>query len=205
MTIKSQFEIRLLPMSKLEFKTLNECVYFLEKQRELRAQIDRKKYHMYMKQVLENQDNLDLIQSEAVEIYTKDNIITGVKTKNGAIFGCKAVIVATGTYLKGKVIIGEVSYESGPDGVFPANELSKSLINLGIEIVEQQAEIIGKFSGQKVVITGSLENFKRKEAQDIRILIEIVKLRNAVCHNTLVLIEFTVHLKTAFCPANAGT
>ncbi len=100
----------------------------------LRAQIDRKKYHMYMKNVLENQENLDIIQSEATEILAEDNVITGVKTKNGAIFGCKAVIVATGTYLKGKVIIGEVSYESGPDGVFPANELSQSLRNLGIEL-----------------------------------------------------------------------
>ena len=100
----------------------------------LRAQIDRKKYHMYMKQVLENQDNLDIIQNEATEIIADNKIITGVKTKNGAIFGCKAVIVATGTYLKGKVIIGEVSYESGPDGVFPANELSQSLKNLGIEL-----------------------------------------------------------------------
>ena len=100
----------------------------------LRAQIDRKKYHIYMKNVLENQEKLDIIQSEAVEILAENNIITGVKTKNGAIFGCKAVVVATGTYLKGKVIIGEVSYESGPDGVFPANELSQSLRNLGIEL-----------------------------------------------------------------------
>jgi len=100
----------------------------------LRAQIDRKKYHMYMKQVLENQDNLDLIQSEAVDIIAEDKTIKAVKTKNGAIFGCKAVVVATGTYLKGKVIIGEVSYESGPDGVFPANELSQSLLNLGMEL-----------------------------------------------------------------------
>ena len=100
----------------------------------LRAQIDRKKYHIYMKNILENEENLDIIQSEAIELLAENNVITGVKTKNGAIFGCKAVIIATGTYLKGKVIIGEVSYESGPDGVFPANELSQSLINLGIEL-----------------------------------------------------------------------
>ena len=100
----------------------------------LRAQIDRKKYHSYMKKVLENQDNLDIIQAEAVEIKYEGNKVTGVKTKNGAIFGCKAIIIATGTYLKGKVIIGEVSYESGPDGVFPANELSKSLEKMGIKL-----------------------------------------------------------------------
>ncbi len=100
----------------------------------LRAQIDRKKYHAYMKQVLENEQNLDIIQAEVVEIRTEGKKVKEIVTKNGAIYGCKAVIVATGTYLKGKVVIGEVSYESGPDGVFPANELSQSLLNLGIEL-----------------------------------------------------------------------
>ena len=100
----------------------------------LRAQIDRRKYHAYMKQVLENEQNLDIIQAEVVEIRTEGNKVKEIKTKNGAIYGCKAIVVATGTYLKGKVVIGEVSYESGPDGVFPANELSQSLLNLGIEL-----------------------------------------------------------------------
>ena len=100
----------------------------------LRAQIDRKKYHMYMKQVLENEPNLDIIQSEIIKLKYEENKITGVLTRNGAIFGAKAVVIATGTYLKGKVIIGEVSYESGPDGVFPANSLSQSLKDLGIEL-----------------------------------------------------------------------
>ena len=100
----------------------------------LRAQIDRKKYHAYMKQVLEKEENLDIIQAEVVEIRTDNNKVKEIRTKNGAVYGCKAVVVATGTYLKGKVVIGEVSYESGPDGVFPANELSQSLLNLGIEL-----------------------------------------------------------------------
>lgn len=100
----------------------------------LRAQIDRKRYNMYMKNVLENEPNLDIVQSEVVEIIASDGKITGIKTKTGAVAPAKAVIVATGTYLKGKVIIGEVSYESGPDGVFPANELSQSLLKLGIEL-----------------------------------------------------------------------
>lgn len=100
----------------------------------LRAQIDRKRYNMYMKNILENEPNLDIVQSEVVEIIASDGKITGIKTKTGAVAPAKAVIVATGTYLKGKVIIGEVSYESGPDGVFPANELSQSLLKLGIEL-----------------------------------------------------------------------
>lgn len=100
----------------------------------LRAQIDRKKYNMYMKEVLENQDNLDIIQAEVVEIFKEGDKVTGIKTKTGAMYGAKAIIVATGTYLKGKVIIGEVAFESGPDGVFPANELSQSLQNIGVEL-----------------------------------------------------------------------
>jgi len=99
----------------------------------LRAQIDRKKYHMYMKNILENEKNLDIYQAEVTDIIY-DGKIKGVKTKTGAIYDAKSVIVTTGTYLKGKVIIGDVSYESGPDGVFPANKLSESLKELGIEL-----------------------------------------------------------------------
>lgn len=100
----------------------------------LRVQSDRKMYHVEMKKTMENQKNLDVYQAEIVKILVKDGKVIGVKTKIGATFLAKAVVVATGTYLKGKVIIGEVSYESGPDGVFPANDLSQSLIDIGVEL-----------------------------------------------------------------------
>ena len=100
----------------------------------LRAQIDRKKYHMYMKNLLEQEKNIDIYQSEVTDIIIENNLIKGIKTKTGAIYETAVVVVSTGTYLKGKVIIGDVSYESGPDGVFPANKLSESLINAGIPI-----------------------------------------------------------------------
>ena len=87
----------------------------------LRVQSDRRMYHIEMKQVMENQKNLDIYQAEVVKILTENNKVIGIKTKIGATFYAKTIIVATGTYLKGKVIIGEVAYESGPDGVFPAN------------------------------------------------------------------------------------
>ena len=99
----------------------------------LRAQIDRKKYHMYMKNILENEENLDIYQAEVTDIIYSDKI-EGIKTKTGAIYKSKCVVVTTGTYLKGKVIIGDVSYESGPDGVFPANKLSESLNKIGINL-----------------------------------------------------------------------
>ena len=101
----------------------------------LRAQADRKRYHEEMKHVLEQQDNLFIKQAEIVSIGVEDGKVKSVTTNIGAVYNVKAVILATGTYLKGKIFIGETSYESGPDGVFPANKLSECLKELGIEIV----------------------------------------------------------------------
>ena len=100
----------------------------------LRAQADKKKYQYRMKHVLENQENLKIRQIEVTELQVEDGKVVGVVTKNGAVFKCKAVILATGTYLKGKIIIGEVSYSGGPNGLFPANDLSQSLLDLGISL-----------------------------------------------------------------------
>ena len=101
----------------------------------LRAQADRKKYQREMKHTLELQENLDIKQAEIVNIEVEEGKVKSVETNIGAIYNVKAVILATGTYLKGKIFIGEVSFESGPDGVFPANKLSETLKKLGIKIV----------------------------------------------------------------------
>ena len=100
----------------------------------LRVQADRVKYHNHMKMICENQENLYVKQAEITEIICSDGHITGVKTSLGAVYNVKAVIIATGTYLKGKIHIGEVSYESGPDSALPSKGLSSSLIENGIEI-----------------------------------------------------------------------
>ena len=101
----------------------------------LRAQIDRKKYHAEMKKRVENQPNLQVKQAEIVDIVTdENNSVTGVVTHTGVEYNVKAAIIASGTYLKGKILIGSYSRESGPDGMFPANELSKNLKRLGIEL-----------------------------------------------------------------------
>ncbi len=100
----------------------------------LRAQADKKDYQFRMKEVLEEQENLTIRQIEVTELIVEDGKVNGVRTKNGAIFRCKAVVLATGTYLKGKIIIGEVSYSGGPNGLFPANDLSQSLLDLGISL-----------------------------------------------------------------------
>ena len=100
----------------------------------LRAQADRKRYQAEMKHTLENQPNLFLKQAEITDIIVENNEVKSVVTNLGAIYNVKAVILATGTYLKGKIFIGETSYESGPDGVAAANNLSEVLKKLGIEI-----------------------------------------------------------------------
>ncbi len=102
----------------------------------LRAQADKKKYHREMKKVIENQKNLRVIQTEATKIKVNEDKSFNVYTKLGAYFRARAVIVTTGTYLKGRIYIGELNYSSGPDGLAPANELSDSLMDLGIELIK---------------------------------------------------------------------
>ncbi len=101
----------------------------------LRAQADRKRYQAEMKHTLEKQENLEVKQGEIVDIFTENGQVTAIKTDLGAIYNVKAVIVATGTYLKGKIFIGEYSKESGPDGVAAANQLSDALKRMGIELI----------------------------------------------------------------------
>ena len=101
----------------------------------LRAQADRKRYQEEMKHTLEKQDNLFIKQAEIIRIGVGNGKVKEIETNIGAIYQVKSVILATGTYLKGKIFIGENSFESGPDGVFPANQLSECLKNMGIQLV----------------------------------------------------------------------
>ncbi len=100
----------------------------------LRAQADKRRYSETMKHVIETEPNLDLRQLEVTSIDVENNVVKGVMTKYGAYFTCKAIILTSGTYLKSNVIIGEVVVNEGPAGLFPANELSNSLIDLGISL-----------------------------------------------------------------------
>lgn len=115
--------------SKMLNKSKGPAVY------SLRAQADRKKYQQEMKHTLEKQKNLFIKQAEIVDIGVENGHVMSVETNIGAVYKVKAVVIATGTYLKGKIFIGEVNFESGPDGVFPANKLSECLKKLGIELV----------------------------------------------------------------------
>lgn len=100
----------------------------------LRVQSDRVKYHAYMKQTLENQQNLFIKQGEVIAVDVEDGKITAVRTKLGAIYPCKAAIITTGTYLNGKIHIGELNYAAGPDNVLPSTELTECLKKLGLSM-----------------------------------------------------------------------
>ena len=102
--------------------------------RSLRGQADKNLYHRLMKHTLERTENLRILQGEAVEILTDGKKVTGVKTAFGGVIYCDAVVIATGVYLNGSVIAGEWQRSSGPNGFQPANELTKSLIDLGFSV-----------------------------------------------------------------------
>ena len=100
----------------------------------LRAQIDRRPYSEYMKHVMEKQENLEIRQAEIVKIEKSDDGMWLLHTNLEAIYKAQCVILATGTFLAGKVYVGDVSYESGPDGMFPAKKLALSLKELGLPL-----------------------------------------------------------------------
>lgn len=100
----------------------------------LRAQADKVRYSEVMRNVLENQEDLYLRQIEVISLDIEDGKVKGIVTKNGACFTANTIVLATGTYLRSRIIIGEVNYSGGPSGLFPANELSQSLIDVGIKL-----------------------------------------------------------------------
>ena len=100
----------------------------------LRVQSDRVKYHLYMKQTLENTPNLFIKQAEVTTVDVENGRVKGVRTKLGAVYPCRAAIITTGTYLNGKIHIGELNYAAGPDNVLPSTELTECLKALGISM-----------------------------------------------------------------------
>lgn len=100
----------------------------------LRAQIDRRGYCAYMKNVIENQQNLKLKQAEIVSLTRDEDGLWHLLTRLEAEYTAKCVILATGTFLGGRIFVGDISYDSGPDGMFPATELAESLKNLGVQL-----------------------------------------------------------------------
>ena len=100
----------------------------------LRAQADKHRYHVEMKKTIEKQPNLDMKQDEVTDLLIEDNEVRGVTTRNHALYRAKAVILATGTFLRGKIFIGDSSYDSGPNGLAPSMELSENLKKHGFQL-----------------------------------------------------------------------
>lgn len=100
----------------------------------LRVQIDRERYHVEMKKRLEQQKNLDIIQAEIVDLQTQEGKISGIVTALGAMYRVKAAIVCSGTFLNGKIYVGDRCIESGPDGLHAAHGLSEALVKLGLPL-----------------------------------------------------------------------
>ena len=142
----------------------------------LRAQADRKKYQAEMKHTLERQENLYLKQAEIVNITLENGKVKSIETNIGAIYDVDAIIVATGTYLKGKIFIGETSFESGPDGVFPANKLSECLKSLGVNLVRFKTGTPARINRKSI-------DFSKMEIQEGQKDIEAFSLEDEIDEN----------------------
>ena len=125
----------------------------------LRAQADKALYSRTMRQVLEAQENLEIKQTEVVDILTENHEVTGVMTFSGAVYHCKAVILCTGTYLKARCIYGEVSNNTGPNGLQAANYLTDSLKELGIKMYRFKTGTPARIDKNSVDFTKMEEQF----------------------------------------------
>lgn len=150
----------------------------------LRAQADKRKYQQVMKQTLEDEENLDLIQGEVIEVLVEDGKVTGVLTKTGARYDTDAIIIATGTYLKGKIYIGEVNFESGPNGLFPANLLSDSLKKLGIKMRRFKTGTPARIHRDSMDFSKMEEQLGDEEIVPFSFMNESLKVGQVPCHLT---------------------
>lgn len=147
----------------------------------LRAQIDRRKYSETMKHKLELQNNLELHQAEITDIRKIDGGYE-LATRMLALYHCKAVIIATGTYLGGRIFVGEVSYESGPDGIFPATELGKSLKALGLPLRRFKTGTPARVLRSSIDFTDLEEQHGDEPPQPFSYETESLGENKAVCH-----------------------
>lgn len=162
---KSFTQIRMLNTSK------GPAVY------SLRAQADRKKYQAEMKHTLEKQENLFLKQAEIVDICVENDKVKSIETNVGAIYNVECVIIATGTYLRGKIHIGETNYDSGPDGVFPSIKLADVLKRLNIEIFRFKTGTPARINSKSV-------DFSKMEIQEGDINPEAFSLEDKIDKDT---------------------
>ncbi len=164
--------------SKILNKAKGPAVY------SLRAQIDRRAYSDYMKHVLEHQENLDIKQAEVTEILCEDRKIKGVRIHTGTVYYCKTLILTTGTYLKGSIIIGDSKISSGPDGLLPANKLSESLKELGIELLRFKTGTPPRINERSIDYSKMIEQPGDEEIVPFSFLTEELNKEQVSCYMT---------------------
>jgi len=137
-----------------------------------------------MKQEIENQENLDLVQNEAVEIDVEKEVVKGVLTQTGSYYEAKSVIVCTGTYLKGRIYIGKVNYEGGPGGLFPSNELSDSLKKLDIKLQRLKTGTPGRVHSDSMDYSKMVIQEGDKEIVPFSFMTENIDIDQEPCYLT---------------------
>jgi tRNA uridine 5-carboxymethylaminomethyl modification enzyme len=150
----------------------------------LRAQADKNRYAERMKHTMEKEKNLYIRQLEVIDIRSENEEICGVITKNGAYFRTKALILATGTYLRSKVIIGDVSYSSGPNGFMPSNDLSQSLLDLGIELRKFKTGTPARVNRRSVDFSKMIEQKGDEKIVPFSFMIDNIDKEQIACYLT---------------------
>ena len=150
----------------------------------LRAQADKEKYHLRMKRVLEEQENLTLKQSEAVKILTDNGKVIGIETAMGETFYSKSVVISTGVYLKSRIIIGEYTKNSGPNGFAPANELTQSLIDLGFEVRRFKTGTPARINGRSIDFSELEVQYGEDDIQSFSFMTKNKPKNKTVCYLT---------------------
>ncbi|MEG1859011.1 MAG: tRNA uridine-5-carboxymethylaminomethyl(34) synthesis enzyme MnmG [Christensenellaceae bacterium] len=150
----------------------------------LRAQADKKYYQQFMKSVLENTDNLLLVQDEITQIMTDDAGVCGVVGAMGARYHAKAVILATGVYLKGKVIVGEYTKNSGPSGLFAANYLSDSLTSLGFVLQRFKTGTPARVDARSIDFSKTIPQYGDKKIIPFSFMSEKIERTQVPCFLT---------------------
>ncbi len=150
----------------------------------LRVQTDKFEYQKKMKYKLENRENLDVKQGEVTEIIVEDGELKGIKTKTGQIYNAKAVVVSTGTYLKGRIYIGELNYEGGPNGLYPSNELSESLKNIGFSLKRFKTGTPARVNSRSVDFSKTVVQEGDEEIIPFSFMTDGLNIDQVPCHLT---------------------
>ena len=150
----------------------------------LRAQADRAAYRVRMKHALEAQENLDLKQAEITDILLENGAVAGVRTHLGGIYRCRAAIVCTGTYLRGRIIIGDVMYDGGPDGMFAATRLTQSLLDMGLKLMRFKTGTPMRVNARSVAYEEMTVQYGDPEVVPFSFDTQIPPENRAVCYLT---------------------